>query len=115
MRYKDSCHCGKVAFEVDGEVTSGIACNCSMCQRKGSILWFVPRTSFRLLTAEEDVSTYTFNKHVLKHQFCAACGIHPYAEGIDADGNAMTAINLRCLEEFDLTVIPVQHYDGRAH
>ena len=115
MRYKGSCHCGKVAFEVDGEVTSAIACNCSMCLRKGSLLWFVPRTSFRLLTAEDDVSTYLFNKHVLKHQFCANCGIHPYAEGIDNHGNAMTAVNIRCLEDFDLETIPVQFYDGRSH
>ena len=43
MKYKGSCHCGKIAFEVEGELNGAMACNCSMCSRKGSLLWFVPR------------------------------------------------------------------------
>ena len=38
MQYKGSCHCGKVAFEVEGDVTYAMACNCSICSRKGSLL-----------------------------------------------------------------------------
>jgi hypothetical protein len=41
MKYKGSCHCGRVAFEVEGTIESALSCNCSMCQRKGSLLWFV--------------------------------------------------------------------------
>ncbi len=29
-------------------------------------------------------------------------------------GNAMAALNLRCLEGADLSAIPVQNYDGRS-
>ena len=43
--HKGSCHCGKVAFEVEGDIDSAMSCNCSICQRKGSLLWFVPATS----------------------------------------------------------------------
>jgi hypothetical protein len=84
-----------------------------MCQRKGSLLWFVPRAQFRLRTPEDAAATYTFNKHVIKHRFCPTCGIHPYAEGVDPKGNPMAAINLRCIEGIDLDAIPVQHFDGR--
>ncbi|MFC5522822.1 GFA family protein [Polaromonas jejuensis] len=115
MTFKGSCHCGRVAFEVDGEPTSVLACNCSMCSRKGSLLWFVPRDKLRLLTPDENASTYLFNKHVIRHRFCAVCGIHPYGEGRDPAGNAMAAINIRCLEGLDLSTIPVQHFDGRSH
>lgn len=114
MNYKGSCHCGKVSFEVEGEIKSALACNCSICQRKGSLLWFVPRTELHLLSPEEAASTYIFNKHVIKHRFCPTCGIHPYAEGVDPKGNATAAINIRCLEDIDLATIPVQHYDGRS-
>ena len=112
--YIGSCHCGGIAFEVEGEIESGMACNCSMCSRKGSFLWFVPRQSLKLKTAESAASTYLFNKHVIKHRFCPTCGIHPYGEGADPKGNAMAAINLRCLENIDLDTIPVKHFDGRA-
>ena len=45
--HQGSCHCGRVCFEVDGEIDSAMSCNCSMCQRKGSLLWFVPRDQLR--------------------------------------------------------------------
>jgi hypothetical protein len=114
MKYRGSCHCGRVAYEVEGEITGAIACNCSICQRKGSLLWFVPRDTLHLLTPEDAATTYTFHKHVIKHRFCPVCGIHPYAEGTDAQGNAMAAINIRCLQGIDLDTVPVQHYDGRS-
>jgi hypothetical protein len=114
MKYKGSCHCGKVAIEAEGELNGAMACNCSMCSRKGSLLWFVPRDKLRVLTAEEEIATYTFNKHVIKHRFCPTCGIHPYGEGIDPKGNRMAAINVRCLEGIDLESVPVQHFDGRS-
>jgi hypothetical protein len=113
MIYQGNCHCGQVAYEVEGEIQGALACNCSMCQRKGSLLWFVPRAQFRLRTPEDAAATYTFNKHVIKHRFCPTCGIHPYAEGVDPKGNPMAAINLRCIEGIDLDAIPVQHFDGR--
>lgn len=114
MKYQGSCHCGAVSFEVEGEIKDVVACNCSMCQRKGSLLWFVSRDSLRLLSREDATSNYQFNKHVISHRFCPACGIHPYGEGADPKGNAMAAINVRCIENVDLASIPVQNFDGRA-
>ncbi len=109
-----SCHCGKIAFEVEGQPESVLACNCSMCSRKGSLLWFVARDKLRLLTPEENANTYLFNKHAIRHRFCPTCGIHPYGEGTDPSGKSMAAINVRCLEGVDLAAIPVQHFNGRA-
>jgi hypothetical protein len=114
MKYKGSCHCVKIQFEVEGDLDTATACNCSMCSRKGSLLWFVPRAKFQLTTPESDIGTYTFNKHVIKHRFCRTCGIHPYGEGVDPKGNQVAAVNIRCLEDIDLERIPVQHFDGRS-
>ena len=114
MLYKGSCHCGRIAYEVEGELKQVMACNCSICSRKGSLLWFVPRDKLRLTTPEDAASTYLFNKHVIKHRFCPVCGIHPYAEGVDPKGNAVGAINVRCLEGVDLDSLEVRHFDGRA-
>lgn len=113
MKYKGSCHCGNISFEVEGEIKGAMACNCSICQRKGSLMWFVPREDLHLLTPEDAMSTYMFNKHVIKHHFCPTCGIHPYGEGVDK-GKAMAAINIRCIEDIDLASIPVQHFDGKS-
>ena len=114
MTYKGSCHCGNLTFEVEGEITGATPCNCSICSRKGALMWFVPRDKLRLHTAEADIATYTFNEHVIKHRFCPTCGMHPYGEGPDPKGNQMAAINIRCLEDIDLDSIPVQNFDGRS-
>jgi hypothetical protein len=114
MKVHGSCHCGKVAFEAEGDFGSAMACNCSMCGRKGSLLAFVPRSSFKLLTPESETRGYLFNKHVIDHRFCTTCGIHPFAFGVDPKGNAMAAINVRCLEDFDLDAVKVTRYDGRS-
>ncbi|MCO5400805.1 GFA family protein [Ralstonia soli] len=114
MTHKGSCHCGRVAFEVEGHPEGAMACNCSICQRKGSLLWFVPRDKVKLLTPEANASTYIFNKHVINHRFCPNCGIHPYAEGVMPDGAPMIAVNIRCLEDIDLDSVPVKHFNGRA-
>jgi hypothetical protein len=114
MIYKGSCHCGKVAFEVEGELQGAMECNCSICSRKAALMWFVPRDRLKLLTPEDALSTYMFNKHVIKHRFCATCGIHTHGEGVDPKGNVMAAINIRCLEGVDIGSVPVQQFDGRS-
>lgn len=114
MKHKGSCHCGNIAFEVEGDIDSALACNCSICSRKGSLLWFVPRDALTLRTPEDAASTYTFNKHAIQHRFCATCGIHPYGDGTDPKGNRVAAINLRCIEDLDLAAIPMREFDGRA-
>lgn len=114
MKYRGSCHCGRVAFEAEGELEGAMACNCSICSRKGSLLWFLPRERLQLLTPEADLATYTFNKHVIRHLFCPVCGIHPFGEGTDPQGRRMAAINIRCLEGVDPERVPVQHFDGRS-
>ena len=113
MKYRGSCHCGKVAIEVEGEITGAVSCNCSICSKRGSLLWFVQREQMKL-TGESELTTYTFNKHVIKHRFCRTCGIHPYGEGVDPKGNPMAAINIRCLENVDIDTVPVTNFDGRS-
>ena len=114
MVHKGSCHCGRIAFEAEGELKNALACNCSICSRKGSLLWFIPRQDMRLLVPEEAAATYMFNKHVIRHRFCPDCGIHTHGEGTDPKGNAIAAINIRCLEGIDLDSVPVTHFDGRS-
>lgn len=113
MTYKGSCHCGRIAFEVEGEIGTVYDCNCSMCQRRGGLLWFVPRERLKLLTAEADMGTYTFNKHALRHYFCPACGIAPFSEG-SKGGKAHAAVNARCLEGVEPAPLKVEHVNGRS-
>jgi hypothetical protein len=114
MKYRGGCHCGKVAYEVEGDIQGVLSCNCTLCTKRGSLLWFTMRSNFRLLQGEQDMTTYLWNKHVIQHRFCNHCGIQSFALGTDPKGNEMAAINVRCLEDFDFSQVPVKYFDGRA-
>jgi hypothetical protein len=114
MLYTGSCHCGRIAFEVEGELTQVVSCNCSICARKGALLWAVPHGKLRLLGAEEGIGIYTFNKHAIAHRFCRTCGMHPYAEDVGPADERTAYINIRCLDGVDPTSLPVIEFDGRS-
>lgn len=108
-----SCHCGKVRFEVDAEIKSLLSCNCSICQRKGSLLFFVPATKFKLLSGENDLKDYQFGKKMIHHMFCSNCGVTTSGASIMPDGTDMRAINARCIEGIELERYPIDQYDGK--
>ncbi len=110
--HKGGCHCGKIAYEFDGEIGEVLECNCSLCARRGGLLHFVPDTAFRLTTPREALSTYQFHKHVLSHHFCATCGIAPFSQGTSPKG-PMVAINVRCVEGVDPKSLKIKFYNGR--
>ena len=113
-KYTGSCHCGKVRYEVELDLSSPvIACNCSMCGRCGSLLAFVPAERFKLLSGEEALKDYQFNRRVIHHVFCSTCGIKPFAKGVNKDGTETRAINTRCLEGVDIALLKVHHFDGK--
>ena len=113
MTYNGSCHCGKVAFEVEGTLEQAIECNCSHCSRKGYLLWFVEKDRVQMRTPADALGTYTFNKHVIQHHFCTNCGCAPLGEGKDGKGAATAAINVRCLENVELATLKINPVDGR--
>lgn len=114
MAYTGSCHCGRIKFNVEGELNQAIECNCSHCSRKGYLLWFVPRENLTLSTPEADLATYTFNKHIIKHHFCPTCGCAPFGFGTNPSGAATAAVNIRCLEGIELGDIKRIPVDGRS-
>ncbi|MCY1288660.1 hypothetical protein D9M68_263440 [compost metagenome] len=114
MKYRGSCHCGKIAFEVEGTLEQAMECNCSLCSRRGYLLWFVPREQLRLATPESDLSTYRFNRMQIAHHFCATCGCAPFGEATDPKGKAMAAVNVRCLEDVPVDGLKVVKVDGRS-
>lgn len=113
MLHRGSCHCGRIAFTLEGEIAQAVDCNCSLCRRRGGLLAFFPRDALRLETAEGDYATYRFNKHHIDHHFCHTCGIAPFSEGVDPRSGAKTvAVNVRCLPDLDLATIAITSFDG---
>ena len=117
MQYEGSCHCGRIAFafEADEAITGALACNCSICRRRGSLLWFGPRAAFTLKSDRADLESYRFNNGHIDHHHCRVCGVAPFSEAVDPRSGVPTvAINLRCVPAVDLHALEITHYDGAS-
>lgn len=112
MTIRGSCHCGKVAYRLEEEMpVKAMECNCSICRRKAYLHHFTTPDNFTLETPREEMGVYTFNKHVIRHQFCRTCGCAPISEGEGPNG-PMVSVNLRCVDGVDLDKIEITQFDG---
>ena len=112
--YAGGCHCGRVRYEVDADLSRVMSCNCSICRKRGLLLAFAPPASFRLRTGSEALTDYQFNRNVIHHLFCSSCGTASFARGVGQDGSEMIAINARCLDDVDLEGLNVVAFDGKS-
>lgn len=115
MLHRGSCHCGRIAFELDADVGDVVECNCSLCRRRGWLLGFFSRDALRVTTIDGDWTTYRFNKHHIDHHFCPTCGVAPFSEGVDpGSGAKIAAVNVRCLADVDLAALTIRPFDGAS-
>jgi hypothetical protein len=112
--FKGGCHCGDVRYAVTMQLENLIACNCSICQKRGSILGFVPAAAFTLEKGESALTDYQFNKRAIHHLFCKTCGVAAFARGKTSDGAAMVGVNVRCLDGVDAWSLAPAQFDGKS-
>jgi len=107
--YTGGCHCGAVKFEAQIKLEEVISCNCSICQKRGSLLTAIPAADFRLLAGEDKLTKYQFNTRTIHHLFCSACGIESFARAGDT-----VMVNVRSLDGVEPAELSIMQFDGRA-
>jgi hypothetical protein len=112
--YSGGCQCGAVTFEADLDLDSTVTCNCSRCQRLGSVLSFTPRDKFVLKSGEANLTEYRFNAKKIGHLFCSTCGIQSFGYGTMPDGTPVAAVNVNTLDGVEARELKSHHYDGRS-
>jgi hypothetical protein len=109
--FAGGCHCGRVRFRVSADLSGVSECNCSICVKKGFLHLIVAPEQFELLSGADALSTYQFNTGTAQHTFCRHCGIHAfYVPRSDPD---KIDVNVRCLDDIDLSAVEIQPFDGR--
>ena len=111
VMHRGGCHCRRIRFEVEApEELSVSECNCSICSMTGFLHLLVPKTQFKLLAGQDDLSSYRFNTGTAQHLFCRVCGVksfyvprsHPHAY----------SVNARCLDPGTVRDMHVAPFDG---
>ena len=108
--YRGSCHCGAIRFEIDTDFTEFIQCDCSLCRKKNAVMTKVHENQFRLLEGEAFLATYQWNTRIARHHFCSKCGIYTFHRKRAQPDHY--GVNVYCLDDVDLSGIPVVEVDG---
>jgi hypothetical protein len=130
-RFSGGCHCGAVRFEVDVEMSApgekaaaddatpeAVAgrpalwrCNCSICDMTGYLHLIVAKSSFRLLSGADRLTSYRFNSGVANHLFCSVCGVKSFY--VPRSHPHGYSVNARCLDGQPLADLSPREFDGQ--
>lgn len=108
------CHCGKVRYEAEVDITKPvIECNCSYCEKQGLLLSFVPGDKLMITSGEDALTEYHFNTGKIAHLFCSVCGVQCFGRA-DMENGPGAALNVRTIDGIDLTTVTRTPFDGRS-
>lgn len=121
MAITGRCHCGKVAFVIEGELPEKLTrCTCSFCSKRGALLAYYRPDQFRTPGEEDAGSTYRWNTRLVAHHFCDVCGCATYSDSPDfkLDGSwdqvtRRVGVNARLFDDYDAAAAPVEVIDGK--
>ncbi len=120
--YRGSCHCRRVTFEAEVDLTQTTGkCNCTFCWKNRLWSTKVKPEAFRALTGTDELTRHP--RHVGAGGpggFCKHCGVTPYiwVDAAEWNDGACVSICLACLDDLDpaeLLEAPVQYFDGLAN
>jgi hypothetical protein len=110
--HKGGCHCGRIRFEVDAPANLEVSeCNCTICRMSGYLHLIIRKGDFRLISGEDDITTYEFNTGVAKHFFCRNCGVKSFY--IPRSNPEGYSVNVRCLDQGTIESMRIDTFDGR--
>ncbi|MGX5175425.1 GFA family protein [Aliikangiella sp. IMCC44653] len=74
---KGSCNCGKVSFEVSGNVSGLYQCHCKLCQKQSgstsNTATIVNQSDFKWVSGTDSISHWKKDSGFTSH-FCKQCG-----------------------------------------
>ena len=111
--YQGGCHCGRVRYEAISDLAQVVACNCSICVKRGAMWAFVKAPQFNLVQGDDALTDYQFGKKKLHHLFCQSCGVGSFSRGLAPNGDETFAINVNCLDDVDVATLKLMPFDGK--
>lgn len=120
--YQGQCHCGDTRFEVEAVIDHLRECDCSICRRRGALIFRVAPGAIRFLSPLEQLNVYRWGTETAADYFCPTCGIMPFRRPsaptkaeIEAGMQRFDgwAVNARCIDELDLDTLPRRRISGR--
>ena len=116
-----SCHCGQVAFRIDGDIPAKLTrCTCSFCAKRGMLHAYYSPEQFHVTKSGDSDAIYRWHSKLVDHHFCAVCGCGTFSDSpaFQPDGSwdkttRRISVNARLFDNFDAALAAVEVIDGK--
>lgn len=109
MKYKGSCLCGEVTFEIEGEFENFFLCHCERCRKDTGSAHaanlFSSSAELRWLSGDDKVKTFNYRSEGHIKSFCSNCG--SALPNIQLPGNLLV-VPAGCIDS-DINMKPQGH------
>ncbi|MBD2108337.1 GFA family protein [Nodosilinea sp. FACHB-13] len=120
MAIAGSCHCGRTAFRIEGDIPEQLTrCTCSFCSKRGALWAYYQPDQFQVVTPTDD-AVYRWQSKLVAHHFCPTCGCGTFSDSpaFELDGSwdkssRRIGVNARLFDDFDAEEAPVVVIDGK--
>ncbi|TAL21513.1 MAG: GFA family protein [Aquabacterium sp.] len=120
MPITGSCHCGRLAFRIEGEIPAALTrCTCTFCAKRGALLAYYPPQQFSV-TQDAGDAVYRWHTKLVAHHFRRDCGVATWSDSPDFgrdgswDGHTRRiGVNARLFDGWDAERAKVEVIDGR--
>ncbi len=83
-----------------------------MLEERSAVMADVHESRLRITQGEERLGLYQWNARIAEHYFCSTCGVYPFHRKRSMPDHY--GVNLRCLDDFDMTGLPIRAAEGKA-
>jgi hypothetical protein len=116
--FHGSCHCGKIKYQVNIDLTQEtIKCNCTFCRKNSNWNTKVKDEDFEILEGQDYFSKYSSDPNIGEYIFCKYCGNMPF--GITKktewteEGASIKLSSLDDISVAELAALKITYYNGK--
>jgi hypothetical protein len=116
--FHGSCHCGKVKFQANLDLTQEtVKCNCTFCRKYSWWQTKIDRKGFELLEGKDSINEYSNDRSIGFFAFCKNCGTFVFADSNKTEWTEdAICVTLGCLDDVnikELSQAPVSYYNSK--
>jgi hypothetical protein len=117
--FHGSCHCGKIKYQVNIDLTKGSGkCDCTFCRKNSFWSYKAKAKNFQWLQGQETSTKYSSNPTIGDYIFCSTCGTMPFGITVKSEWTEVGAtINLSTFDDIsteELNSMPITYIHDRT-
>ena len=109
-----SCHCGKIKISVLQKPETLTSCNCSICNRYGSLWGYYGPSDVEVISVASALTSYSWSEKNIQFKHCSQCGCVTHYETTEQVQTAKIGVNFRMAAPAEIGNMRIRQFDG-AH